>query len=81
MRDGSRVGGTGRDGQLPAEVGEGRAREAELAMEAEPGPDPDPAVEPGPEPVTDPAADPDVEPLHRGGFRCRLCQITAANRE
>nr|XP_021401401.1 speckle targeted PIP5K1A-regulated poly(A) polymerase [Lonchura striata domestica] len=33
----------------------------------------------GPVPVTDPAADPDVEPLHRGGFRCRLCQITAAN--
>ncbi|XP_066030953.1 LOW QUALITY PROTEIN: speckle targeted PIP5K1A-regulated poly(A) polymerase [Chamaea fasciata] len=24
--------------------------------------------------------DPDVEALHRGGFRCRLCQITAANR-
>ncbi|NXW74742.1 STPAP polymerase, partial [Hirundo rustica] len=24
--------------------------------------------------------DPDVEPLHRGGFRCRLCQITVANR-
>ncbi|NWT11999.1 STPAP polymerase, partial [Vireo altiloquus] len=32
------------------------------------------------EPLTDPATDPDVEPLHRGGFRCRLCQITAANR-
>ncbi|OPJ87084.1 hypothetical protein AV530_011552 [Patagioenas fasciata monilis] len=23
--------------------------------------------------------DPDVEPLPRGGFRCRLCQISAAN--
>lgn len=43
------------------------------------GPDHDPVT--GPVPVTDPAADPDVEPLHRGGFRCRLCQITAANRE
>ncbi|XP_072776240.1 speckle targeted PIP5K1A-regulated poly(A) polymerase isoform X2 [Taeniopygia guttata] len=41
------------------------------------GPDHDPVT--GPVPVTDPAADPDVEPLHRGGFRCRLCQITAAN--
>ncbi|XP_058717456.1 speckle targeted PIP5K1A-regulated poly(A) polymerase [Poecile atricapillus] len=42
-----------------------------------PGPEPDPAT--GPVPGTDPAADPDVEPLHRGGFRCRLCQITVAN--
>lgn len=58
-------------------------------METGPGAgrDPDPHMDPardpvtGPVPVTDPAADPDVEPLHRGGFRCRLCQITAANRE
>ncbi|XP_068034803.1 speckle targeted PIP5K1A-regulated poly(A) polymerase [Anomalospiza imberbis] len=42
-----------------------------------PGPGRDPGTDPVP--VTDPAADPDVEPLHRGGFRCRLCQITAAN--
>ncbi|NWU88272.1 STPAP polymerase, partial [Onychorhynchus coronatus] len=27
-----------------------------------------------------PVTDPDVQPLPRGGFRCRLCQITAANR-
>ncbi|XP_042636024.1 speckle targeted PIP5K1A-regulated poly(A) polymerase [Catharus ustulatus] len=52
-----------------------------METEPEPGPDPGPHMEPvtGPVPVTDPAADPDVEPLHRGGFRCRLCQITAAN--
>ncbi|KAM6032629.1 speckle targeted PIP5K1A-regulated poly(A) polymerase isoform 2-T2 [Chlamydotis macqueenii] len=29
---------------------------------------------------SDPAADSDVEALPRGGFRCRLCQICAANR-
>ncbi|XP_068856086.1 speckle targeted PIP5K1A-regulated poly(A) polymerase-like, partial [Aphelocoma coerulescens] len=56
----------------------------------EPGPEPatgpghepvtDPVSVTDPVPVTDPAADPDVEPLHRGGFRCLLCQITAANR-
>lgn len=52
-------------------------------MEPGPGLDPDPVTGPNhdPEPVTDPANDPDVEPLHRGGFRCRLCQITTANRE
>ncbi|TRZ10310.1 hypothetical protein HGM15179_016788 [Zosterops borbonicus] len=51
-------------------------------MEPGPGLDPNPVTGPShdPEPVTDPAADPDVEPLHRGGFRCRLCQITTANR-
>ncbi|NXD74295.1 STPAP polymerase, partial [Eolophus roseicapillus] len=27
-----------------------------------------------------PLADPDVEALPRGGFRCRLCQVSAANR-
>ncbi|NXV96674.1 STPAP polymerase, partial [Calonectris borealis] len=27
-----------------------------------------------------PVADPDVETLPRGGFRCRLCQVSAANR-
>ncbi|NXK15719.1 STPAP polymerase, partial [Herpetotheres cachinnans] len=27
-----------------------------------------------------PVSDPDVEPLPRGGFRCRLCQVSAANR-
>nr|XP_041568032.1 LOW QUALITY PROTEIN: speckle targeted PIP5K1A-regulated poly(A) polymerase [Taeniopygia guttata] len=54
-----------------------------LDRDTDPGRDPlaaldhDPVT--GPVPVTDPAADPDVEPLHRGGFRCRLCQITAAN--
>ncbi|NXF28164.1 STPAP polymerase, partial [Rhodinocichla rosea] len=42
-----------------------------------PGPGHDPVT--GPVPVTDPANDPDVEPLHRGGFRCRLCQINTAN--
>ncbi|NXB65371.1 STPAP polymerase, partial [Struthidea cinerea] len=69
-------------------------REPGAAMEAGPAPGPDPDPDPGtgpamdvgpepvtgPVPVTDPATDPDVEPLHRGGFRCRLCQITAANR-
>ncbi|KAM6995813.1 speckle targeted PIP5K1A-regulated poly(A) polymerase [Passerculus sandwichensis] len=64
-------------------------------LDPDPGPDPDmdPGREPvtGPgndplkapvpvtDPVTDPAKDPDVEPLHRGGFRCRLCQVTTAN--
>ncbi|XP_053911582.1 speckle targeted PIP5K1A-regulated poly(A) polymerase [Cuculus canorus] len=28
---------------------------------------------------TDPVSDPDVETLPRGGFRCRLCQISVAN--
>ncbi|XP_037230743.1 LOW QUALITY PROTEIN: speckle targeted PIP5K1A-regulated poly(A) polymerase [Falco rusticolus] len=40
----------------------------------------DAGTEPVPEPDLDPAADPDVEPLPRGGFRCRLCQVSAANR-
>ncbi|NXV56571.1 STPAP polymerase, partial [Molothrus ater] len=44
-----------------------------------PGHDPVTAPVPVTDPVTDPANDPDVEPLHRGGFRCRLCQITTAN--
>ncbi|XP_030357444.1 speckle targeted PIP5K1A-regulated poly(A) polymerase isoform X2 [Strigops habroptila] len=46
------------------------------AMEAGPGPASDPSTEPG----SDPLADPDVEALPRGGFRCRLCQVSAANR-
>ncbi|CAN8177865.1 unnamed protein product, partial [Coccothraustes coccothraustes] len=46
---------------------------------AGPGHDPGTGPVPVADPVTDPANDPDVEPLHRGGFRCRLCQITTAN--
>ncbi|XP_065520864.1 speckle targeted PIP5K1A-regulated poly(A) polymerase [Lathamus discolor] len=39
-----------------------------------------PAADPSPELGSDPLADPDVEALPRGGFRCRLCQVSAANR-
>lgn len=45
-----------------------------------PGPEPVTAAGPSPAPELPPEADPDVEPLPRGGFRCRLCQVAAANR-
>ncbi|XP_068779719.1 speckle targeted PIP5K1A-regulated poly(A) polymerase-like isoform X2 [Struthio camelus] len=46
------------------------------------GPDPEEDPEPEPEPGgdRDPETDPDVEALPRGGFRCRLCRVVAANR-
>lgn len=48
-----------------------------------PGPVPGaaPDLDPSTAEVSDPLADPDVEAQPRGGFRCRLCQISAANRE
>ncbi|KAM9251656.1 speckle targeted PIP5K1A-regulated poly(A) polymerase [Cariama cristata] len=41
---------------------------------------PEPHMELGSDSVPDPVTDPDVEVLPRGGFRCRLCQVSAANR-
>ncbi|NWY95811.1 STPAP polymerase, partial [Loxia curvirostra] len=72
---------------MEPEPGPGPDPDPGLDPDMHPSPDPvagpghDPGTGPVPvaEPVTDPANDPDVEPLHRGGFRCRLCQITTAN--
>ncbi|XP_050840794.1 speckle targeted PIP5K1A-regulated poly(A) polymerase [Serinus canaria] len=72
---------------MEPEPGPGPDPDPGLDPDMDPGPDlvagpgHDPGTGPVPvaEPVTDPANDPDVEPLHRGGFRCRLCQITTAN--
>ncbi|KAK4805499.1 hypothetical protein QYF61_005544 [Mycteria americana] len=82
-------GGAGREGPGPEPgtgIGPGPAMDAGPdpapdpgpAMDAGPGavPDPDPSMELG----SDPVADPDVEATPRGGFRCRLCQVSAANR-
>ncbi|XP_040399378.1 speckle targeted PIP5K1A-regulated poly(A) polymerase isoform X4 [Cygnus olor] len=51
-------------------------------MDGGSGPGPEPVMTAGPSPAPElpPEADPDVEPLPRGGFRCRLCQVAAANR-
>lgn len=65
------------------------ATEADTGLETDPssGPDTDAVPDPLPGAGTvpglfpDPVADPDVESQPRGGFRCRLCQVSAANRE
>ncbi|XP_062496356.1 speckle targeted PIP5K1A-regulated poly(A) polymerase [Pezoporus occidentalis] len=57
-------------GPDPASSGSGPAMDAGTG----------PATDPSPELGSDPLADPDVEALPRGGFRCRLCQVSAANR-
>ncbi|XP_075597613.1 speckle targeted PIP5K1A-regulated poly(A) polymerase [Balearica regulorum gibbericeps] len=55
-------------------LGGGKRQRPGPAMAAVP--DPEPTLEVG----SDPLADPDVEALPRSGFRCRLCQVSAANR-
>ncbi|XP_074424089.1 speckle targeted PIP5K1A-regulated poly(A) polymerase [Larus michahellis] len=64
------------------------ATEADTGLETDPSSGPDTDAVPDPLPgagtvpglLPDPVADPDVESQPRGGFRCRLCQVSAANR-
>ncbi|XP_054039922.1 LOW QUALITY PROTEIN: speckle targeted PIP5K1A-regulated poly(A) polymerase [Rissa tridactyla] len=64
------------------------ATETDTGLETDPSSGPDTDAVPDPLPgagtvpglLTDPVADPDVESQPRGGFRCRLCQVSAANR-